>query len=50
MSSRSTALIIGAGLGGIATAARLTTERILKEVGVVRPVEKPIAQLNWSEL
>jgi hypothetical protein len=29
--------------------ARLTTERILKEVGVTRSVLRPTAQLNWSE-
>jgi hypothetical protein len=29
--------------------ARLTAERILKEIGVTRSVFMPTAQLNWAE-
>ncbi len=39
----------GAGLPMALLSARLTTERILKEVGVTRPVFTPPAQLNWVE-
>jgi hypothetical protein len=30
--------------------ARLTSERILKEIGVARSVITPAAQMNWAEL
>jgi phytoene desaturase len=39
----------GAGLPMALLSARLTTERILKEIGVTRSVLLPTAQLNWSE-
>jgi hypothetical protein len=29
--------------------ARLTTERILKEIGVTRPSVTPLTHLNWVE-
>ena len=37
----------GAGLPMALLSARLTTERILKEVGVVRPITTAPAHLNW---
>lgn len=39
----------GAGLPMALLSARLTTERILKEIGVARPGAVPITHLNWSE-
>ncbi len=39
----------GAGLPMALLSARLTTERILKEIGVTRSVVTPTAQLNWAE-
>jgi phytoene dehydrogenase-like protein len=39
----------GAGLPMALLSARLTTERILKEVGVVRPIVAPTTHLNWVE-
>ena len=39
----------GAGLPMALLSARLTTERILKEIGVTHSAISPAAQLNWAE-
>ncbi len=39
----------GAGLPMALLSARLTTERILNEIGVTRPLHVPVARLNWAE-
>jgi phytoene desaturase len=39
----------GAGLPMALLSARLTTERILKEIGVTRSMVIPTARLNWAE-